>query len=438
MDLLIENGTVLTMNPDMEIVENGSVAVHDGKITAIGKKEKFSRDNAEEVLDARGGIILPGLINSHTHASMTLFRGLADDLPLMNWLNHHIFPAESRLTEERVYAGAMLACAEMILSGTTCFCDMYLFENAVARAASDAAMRAVVGEVLYDFPSPNYGSLKNGFDYVSEMIKKWKDHSLITVALEPHSTYICAPALLQRAAETAREHTLPLVIHIAETRTETAIIREKYGKTPAGFLKELGVLGPDLIACHSIHLTESDMALYKEFDVKVAHCPESNMKLASGVTPVPELIEKGICVALGTDGCASNNDLDLFLEMDTAAKLHKVFSMNPEVVSAETALQMATINGARALGMEDITGSIEIGKRADIIVVDTAKPHLTPMYNPYSHLVYSASGSDVCASVIDGKIVMKDRDVLTMDVDAVMDEVIALAGEIKKNDMKRD
>ncbi len=437
MDILIKNGMVLTMNQNMEIIEYGTVLVQDGKITGIGKKDDFPENGVQEVIDARGGIIMPGLINSHTHASMTLFRGLADDLPLMDWLNHHIFPAETRLTQERVYAGAMLACAEMMLSGTTCFCDMYLFENAVARAASDAAMRAVVGEVLYDFPSPNYGTLEKGFQYVSEMMEEWKNHPLVTVAVEPHSTYICAPELLQRAAKMARSHNAPLIIHVAETRTETQIIRNKYGKTPAEFLGDLGVLGPNLVACHSIHLTDSDMDLYREFDVKIAHCPESNMKLASGVAAVPELIQRGICVGLGTDGCASNNDLDLFLEMDTAAKLHKVFSMNPEAVNAETAVRMATINGARTLGIEQITGSIEIGKHADIIVVDTSKPHMVPMYNPYSHLVYSANGSDVSATIIDGKVVMKDRQLLTMDVDRVMDEVIALAFEIKENDMKQ-
>ncbi|MBF0203196.1 MAG: amidohydrolase [Desulfamplus sp.] len=461
VDLLIKNGILLTMDSQMRRFENGYVAVKDGQIVEIGsssigqidsirqigsieekgsiwEKGNFTNSTmqATEVIDAKGGIIMPGLINSHTHASMTLFRGLADDLPLMEWLNNHIFPAEAKLTPERVYIGAKLACAEMVLSGTTCFCDMYLFEDKVAEAAYDCSMRAIVGEVLYDFPSPCYGPIEQGFEYVAAMMEKWKPNSLmkpnslITVAVEPHSTYLCAPELLQRAVELARENQSPLIIHVAETLSECAKIKEKYGVTPTRFLADLGVLGPNLVACHSIHLTKEDMELYKAFDVKVAHCPESNMKLASGVALVPQMLKNGICVGLGTDGCASNNDLDLFLEMDTAAKLHKVFSMNPEALKAETALQMATINGARALGLDSITGSLEVGKRADIIIVNTSAPHMVPMYNPYSHLVYSATGNDVSVSIIDGKIVMKNRKLLTMDVESVMDEVQKIAADI--------
>ena len=435
MDLLVTNGIVLTLNDKMERIDEGAVLVDNNKIVRTGKKEEFSESGAEKVIDAKGGIIMPGLVNTHTHAAMTLFRGLADDLPLMEWLNHHIFPAEARLTEEKVYAGAMLACAEMILSGTTCFCDMYLFENEVARAASDSGMRAVAGEVLYDFPSPNYGDLDNGFAYAEAMMETWKHDPLVTIAMEPHSPYICSPDLLKRAAALARRNNAPMVIHVAETRDEKAQIMEKYGKTPAAFLESLGVLGPDLVACHSIHLSEEDMALYQNYGVKVAHCPESNMKLASGVAPVPEMIQRGICVGLGTDGCASNNDLDLFLEMGTAARLHKVFSGDPEAISAETAVRMATINGAKALGMDAATGSLEPGKQADIIVVDTSSPHLVPMYNPYSHLVYAASGSDVAATIIAGRVVMQNKKVFTMNVKKVMDDVNIIARQIRINDV---
>ncbi len=434
MDMLVTNGVVVTMNKEMEIIENGSVYIKDDSIVQIGPKNTFSEIIAEETIDARGGIIMPGLINTHTHASMTLFRGLADDMPLMDWLNDHIFPAESKLTEDMVYKGAMLACAEMILSGTTCFCDMYLFEDKVAEAAFDSGMRAVTGEVLYDFPSPCYGDLTNGFNYVSNMMEKWKNNSRITIAVEPHSTYLCAPELLKKAAATARKNKNPIVIHLAETEDETALIKEKYGTTPVKFLADLGILGPDLIACHCIHISEEDIQLLKKFDVKIVHCPESNMKLGSGIAPVPELIKRGICVSLGTDGCASNNDLDLFLEMDTTAKLHKVFTMNPEAINAGTALKMATINGALTLGLDKITGSLEVGKRADIIVVDTSKPHMIPMYNPYSHLVYSANGSDVSATIIDGNLVMKDRKILKMNLWKIMDDVKEISKIIKKMD----
>ena len=434
MNLLVTNGTVLTMNETMEVLPNGAVLVENGFIREVGESGQLDARGADRVVDAGGGIIMPGLVNTHTHASMTLFRGLADDLPLMEWLQEHIFPAESRLTGDMVHAGALLACAEMILSGTTCFCDMYLFENEVARAARQAGMRAVVGEVLYDFPSPNYGSLENGFAYAEAMIDKWKDDPLITVALEPHSPYICAPELLERAVDMAAGAQLPLVIHAAETRSEHEQIRTRYNRTPIEFLADRGALTENLVACHCVHVSESDIELMADNSVKVAHCPESNMKLASGVAPVPRMLEKGICVALGTDGCASNNDLDLFLEMDTAAKLHKVFSKDPRAVNAEAAVRMATINGARALGLGEVTGSLEAGKRGDIIVVDTSAPHLFPMYNPYSHLVYSASGHDVSAVIIDGKPVMEKRRISTIDTAQIMKTVKRYAAEIRQND----
>ncbi|MFK5953248.1 MAG: amidohydrolase [Desulfobacterium sp.] len=435
MDLLIKNGMILTMNAELQIIEKGAVRIRDGVIMSVGTDvADCSHDAQTREIDAQGGIIMPGLINSHTHAAMTLFRGLADDLPLMEWLNDHIFPAESRITADMVYRGTLLACAEMLLSGTTCFCDMYLFEKEVAKAAAQVGMRAVVGEVLYDFPSPCYGPLDKGFEYVSTMMEKWKDHPLITVAVEPHSTYTCAPELLKKAADMARTQQVPLVIHVAETRTEVKLIEEKYGKTPVKFLADLGVLGPNMVACHSVHLTPEERTLYRQFDVKVVHCPESNMKLASGVAPVPEFLSEGICVALGTDGCASNNDLDLFLEMDSAAKLHKVFSMNPEAVDATTAVQMATINGAKALGLDGIIGSLEPGKRADIIVLDTRSPHMVPMYNPYSQLVYAAKGSDVITSIVDGKVLMENRNLTTLNVDQVMDDVLAIAKDIAAGD----
>ncbi|GAB6143107.1 amidohydrolase [Desulfocicer niacini] len=435
MDLLIKNGLILTMNTDMKIIENGAVRVRDGVIIAVGNPEDTSSSIPTREIDARGGIIMPGLVNSHTHAAMTLFRGLADDLPLMVWLHDHIFPAESRITADMVYRGALLACAEMLLSGTTCFCDMYLFEEEVARAADQAGMRAVVGEVLYDFPSPCYGPLDKGFEYVNTMMAKWENHPLITVAVEPHATYTCAPELLTRAADLARTRKVPFVIHVAETSNEVNLIEEKYGKTPVQFLADLGVLSPNVVACHCVHLTQEDRALLEKFNVKMAHCPESNMKLASGVAPIPVLLAEGICVSLGTDGCASNNDLDLFGEMNSAAKLHKVFSMNPEAVDAKTALKMTTINGAKALGLERQIGSLEVGKQGDIIVVDTQAPHMVPMYNPYSQLVYAARGSDVTTTIVNGRVLMENRKLVTLDVDKIMDDVRILAKEIAAGDI---
>ena len=409
VDLLVRNGTLLCMDRDGTRIEGGSVAIAGEAIVAVGPDGDFDPHDAKQVIDAQGGLILPGLINTHTHAAMALFRGLADDLPLMSWLNDHIFPAEAKLTEEMVRQGTRLACAEMIRSGTTCFCDMYLYEDAVAEAALECGMRAVVGEVLYDFPSPNYGAIEKGFEYTARMMERWAGDSLIRIAVEPHSPYLCQPSLLERAARLAGENGALLVIHVAETQSEAAQIKGKYGATPVGHLANLEVLGPNMVACHGVVLTADDIDLLSRFDVKVSHNPESNMKLASGIAPVPELLAAGVCVGLGTDGCASNNNLDLFTEMDMAAKLHKVKRLDPTVMDAATTLRMVTSDAARVLGMEGTIGTIAPGKRADVIVVDTAKPHLTPMYDPISHLVYAARGDDVRHSIINGKVVMEER-----------------------------
>jgi 5-methylthioadenosine/S-adenosylhomocysteine deaminase len=429
-DILVTNGTVLTLDAsDTEII-NGAVAIGKDAITAVGPADEFSGWSATQVVDAHGGIIMPGLINSHTHAAMTCFRGLADDLQLMTWLNDHIFPAEGQLDDQKVYSGALLACAEMIMSGTTCFCDMYLFEDAVARAAKKAGMRAVVGEVLYDFNSPNYGPIENGFEYTQKLIHDWQDDPLVTIAVEPHSTYLCAPQLLKKAFNLTQSYNLPLVIHLAESKSEVAQIKDRYNRTPVEHLAELGVLAPNVLACHCVELTENDITLLQRFDVKVAHNAESNMKLASGVAPIPRLINQGICVGMGTDGCASNNDLDLFLEMDSVAKLHKAKTLDPTIMDASTVLKMASIRGAKALGLDQVIGSLETGKKADLIIIDPNKPHLTPMYNPVSHLVYAAMGSDVTTSIINGTVVMEDGQIKTMDIKAVMDDVNRIAGEI--------
>jgi 5-methylthioadenosine/S-adenosylhomocysteine deaminase len=356
---------------------------------------------------------------------------LADDVPLMGWLNDHIFPAEAALDPQQVYCGALLACAEMILSGTTTFCDMYLFEDAVARAVQAAGMRAVVGEVLFDFPSPNYGPIEQGFEYTANLIARYRDDPLITIAVEPHSPYLCAPELLQRAYELAGRHGLPMVIHLAETVSEVQTVRQRYGRTPVEHLDQVGVLGPHVLACHCVQLTEADIERLRRYDVKVSHNPESNMKLASGIAPVPDLIAAGVCVGLGTDGAASNNNLDLLLEMDTAAKLAKVHRLDPTALDAATVLRMATRAGARALGLEARIGSLEPGKRADVILIDTHRPHLTPLYHPSSQLVYAAKGSDVATVIINGRIVMQDGRILSFDVDQAMADVNQIAVRLK-------
>jgi 5-methylthioadenosine/S-adenosylhomocysteine deaminase len=433
VDLIVQRGIVLLMDEAFTMLDDGAVAVSGQYIVQVGRAaDIMAKYRAKEILDADGGIILPGLINAHTHAAMTLFRGIADDLPLMEWLNDYIFPAETHLSGPVVYDGTSLACAEMIRSGTTCFCDMYLFEQEVARAARDAGVRAVVGEVLYDFPSPNYGQPQEGLRYSEQLIRDWKGHPIIHPAVEPHAVYTCSPAHLEQIMELALRYGVPYVIHLAESPGEIAQVREKFGKTPVRHMDELGLLNDLVVADHSVCLTPEEIEIYCRHRVKVAHCPESNMKLASGVAPVPQMLRAGVVVGLGTDGCASNNNLDLFQEMDTAAKLHKVHAMDPTVMNAPSVLIMATRGGAAALGMEKEIGSLEPGKRADLIVVDTRSPHLTPLYNPCSHLVYAARGADVRHTVINGRVVMRDRQLLTLDEKAVMARSREIAEKIRK------
>ena len=418
VDMVIQNGTVLTMDDRNTVLVNGFVGIQAGRISHLGSG--LTPFNAHRIIDAAGGLILPGLVNAHTHAAMSLFRGLADDLPLMDWLNRYIFPAEQKMDADFVFTGTLLACAEMILSGTTTFCDMYLFEDEVARAAHQAGMRCLVGEVLYDFPSPNYGSIEAGLAYVERLIQKWRDDPLVSVAVEPHSLYTCSPDLLVKTHELAVKHDVPLIIHLAESATENDEVVKRYNRRPVGHLSSLGLLTPRLIADHVVHVDSAEMDLLAQTGVKVVHNPESNLKLASGISPVSELIARRILVGLGTDGCASNNNLDLFGEMDMAAKLAKINTLDPTVLNAETVLRMATIEGARVLGMADRIGSLEIGKQADVIVLDTRKPHLTPMYNPYSQLVYAATGQDVRHAIIEGRMVMENRRLLTLDVAEVL------------------
>ena len=430
-DILVHNGTILTMDSQNTIIPDGMLTISGNKINYIGKDTKDSI-KAKKDFDAQGGLILPGLINGHTHAAMSLFRGLADDLPLMEWLHNYIFPVEGKMDADFVRVGTLLACAEMILSGTTTFCDMYLFEEEVAGAAKEAGMRSVVGEVIYDFPSPNYGTLEKGFIYTEALIERWEKDPLINIAVEPHSLFTCGEELLRKANDLALKKGVPLILHLAETKEEVNEIEKRFRKRPVQHLKDLGLLGSHLIVDHCVHINKPEIELLAENNVCIVHNPESNMKLASGIAPVPDMIAKGITVGLGTDGCASNNNLDLFGEMDMAAKLHKVNNLDPTVMNAQTLVEMATIEGAKVLGLEKITGSLEVGKRADLIVIDTNKPHLVPMYNPYSHLVYAASGHDVIHSIIDGNIVMEDRRLLTLDVEDIIEQSKEKSHKVKE------
>ncbi|MHB1185942.1 MAG: amidohydrolase [Desulfobulbia bacterium] len=418
---LLVCGQVLTLDSNNTVIEDGAVAIAGDTIVEVGERAAMlgKYPGAEQLVQPHG-LVMPGLVNSHTHAAMACFRGLADDLPLMTWLTEYIFPVEGNLDAEMVYHSSLLSMAEMIKSGTTSFCDMYLFAKEVARATADSGMRGWLGEVLYDFPSPNYGAPENGIVYLEELMGEYRDHSLISITVDPHAVYTCSPDLLKRLKTVAEKHGTAYVIHLSETRDEVEGCRAKYGHTPVMHLDALGILDSQVVADHCVVLTEPEIDLLAQRGVKVAHCPESNMKLASGVAPIPDLLAAGVTVGLGTDGAASNNDVDMFGEMDTAAKLHKVHRLDPTVMSAETTLRMATLGGATLLGADKSIGSLEVGKKADLIVLDMNKPHLTPMYNIPSHLVYAATGSDVAHSVINGRVVMRDRQLLTMDEDAVL------------------
>jgi 5-methylthioadenosine/S-adenosylhomocysteine deaminase len=432
VDLLIHNAMVLTLDESDHIFSPGMVAVRNDEIVWVGPEDSWT-DKVEpcEKLNMAGGLIMPGLVNGHTHAAMTCFRGLADDLPLAVWLNDHIFPAEKKINGDLVYKGTMLACAEMILGGITTFCDMYLFEDQVARAAYEASMRALVGEVLYDFPSPNYGPPEQGLAFTRDLIQTWQGDPLVSVAVEPHAVYTCSPELLYACRDIAEDFRVPMIIHLSESQDEVNQVKERYGLSPVDHLEKLGLLSPQLIADHCVVLTEAEMDIIAERGVRVVHNNESNMKLANGVAPVAKLLERGVPVGLGTDGCASNNNLDMLAEMDSVAKLHKVYRMDPTIMDAETVVRLATRGGARVLGLEEQIGSLEPGKKADLIGLDLDKPHLTPMYNIYSHLVYAASAADVTLSVINGRMVMRNRQLLTLDVERIMAAVRAIAKKIK-------
>jgi len=437
LDILIKGGKLLTLSPADEIWDDPVIGIRDGKILFIEPAHAplTSLYAPEETIDASGCLILPGLINTHTHVPMVCFRGLADDLPLMEWLEGHMFPAERKyVSREMVRAGAMLGIAEMILSGTTTFCDGYFYESTIAGAALEAGIRCVAGMGIFDADINNTGPAEiNGHTAAAEkFIGKWAGRQpMVIPGLFCHAPYTCSPQTIRAVKETARRHNVPFLIHVAETAGETDIITKRYHAGPVEHLARLGVLDDKTIAIHCNWLSENDISILADTGVKVSHNPQSNMKLATGVGPVVELLAAGVTVGLGTDGCASNNDHDMFGEMDSAAKLHKVCRRDPSVMDAKTVLKMATSDGAKVLGIEEITGSIAVGRAADIIIVDAGTPHLTPMFNPYSQLVYAASGADVRTSIINGRLIMKDRRLLTIDAEEAMAAVESIAAGIK-------
>ncbi|MBU0962246.1 MAG: amidohydrolase [Proteobacteria bacterium] len=432
-DLILSGSYLLPASCQNAVIKNGAIAITHDQISAVGTTEQILADySSARHIHTDHGLIMPGLVNTHTHAAMSCFRGLADDLPLMTWLEEHIFPVEAHLTPEMVYQSTLLSLAEMIKSGTTSFCDMYLFSKEVAKATEHSGMRAWIGEVLYDFPSPCYGELENGFSYLADLYAHYKDHSLISITSDPHAVYTCSPELLTRLGTVAQDNDSLYVIHLSENEAELNTCRERYGCTPVEHLERLGLLTPKTLAAHCVMINDKEIEVLSRRGTSVSHCQESNMKLASGTAPVVKMLQAGVKVGIGTDGAASNNDVDMFGEMNTVAKSHKVARMDPTAMNAEATLHASTLGGARTLNAGEQIGSLEVGKKADMIVLNMDQPHLTPLYNIPSHLVYAARGADVIHSVIGGRLVMENRRLLTLDEGRILAQMREMGQEISR------
>jgi 5-methylthioadenosine/S-adenosylhomocysteine deaminase len=432
-DLLIINATLLANPADGCLQEAAYLAVADGAIAAIGPMAALPvLSGTERIIDAASNLAMPGLVNCHGHGAMTLFRGLADDLPLMTWLTEHIFPAEARWVEAgMVYWCSKLAAAEMILGGTTTVADGYFHEDAAARAFCEAGLRAVAAQGIIDFPAPGVPDPKRNIAAAADFLSTWQGKNpLLTPALFCHSPYTCSPETLQRAKALARETGSLFFLHVAETREEAAQIKKQHGRTPVRLLHDLGVLDEKTVCVHCVWLEAGDIGLLRKSGAKVVTCPESNMKLGAGIAPLAELLAAGVEVGLGTDGCAGNNDLDLFQEMASCARLHKVAALEPTRLPAAALLGMATTGGAGVLGLDGQIGRLAVGLRADCIIIDRRQPHLTPFYNPET-LVYAGRASDVSTVLIDGRVIMENRRILSFDLEETLEEVRRLAERVR-------
>lgn len=430
----IEHATILTVDADFRIIDKGWVAVEADRIVAIGSMTEDIPPAASQVADATGCIVLPGLINAHTHLPMSLFRGLADDLPLFEWLQNLIFPAESAfITPDTVRPATLLSCAEMLLSGTTTCCDGYFLESHVAKAVRDSGMRAVLGQGVIDHPAPGVPDPSRNIEAAISFLAECEDlSSRIRPSLFCHSPYTCSAETLLRTKALCRNAGVRFQIHVAETQWEHEHLMKTTGSSPIGYLDRLGLLDPDTVLVHAIWVDETDIDRIHKSGASVVHTAQSAMKLASGIAPIERYIGLGITTALGTDGSASNNTLDMFREMDITAKLHKLANSNPTVLNSRTVIEMATIQAARAIGLEREIGSIEVGKKADIVIVDAARPHLTPLYHPESQVVYAARGADIRDTMVDGNWLVRNGKCIAFDLEAVQAEVRRIADEIRR------
>jgi 5-methylthioadenosine/S-adenosylhomocysteine deaminase len=433
-DILITDSTILPFDNDMPgSIAPGYIAIKGKKIIKLGHMSDLAAGyKADKIIDGRSKLVMPGLVNCHNHAPMTLFRGLADDLPLMTWLQEYIFPAEAKsVNPEMVYWCSKLAAIEMILSGTTTVADGYFLEDRVAEAFIECGIRSVAAQGVIDFPAPGVPDPGQNVAVAEEFINRWQfSNNLLTPAVFCHSPYTCSPETLKRAKEMAVREKILFFLHLSETKSEVDQIRQQHGTTPVRYLDKLGILDSNTICIHCVWLEHEEIEILAHSGTKVVSCPQSNMKLGAGIAPLKEMLAAGISVGLGTDSCASNNRLDMFYEMDICAKLHKVKDLDPTALPAHTVLQLATSGGAAVLGLEKDIGSLAPGKRADLILIDIAQPHLQPFYHS-NLLVYSASGSDVSTVIINGKVVMEDRVVLTVNVAEAINEVRRIAEELQ-------
>jgi len=445
VDLLLRGGVVLTMDPARRVFSPGAVAVRDGQIVAVGlERDVAARCEASEVVDCVDQIIMPGLVNTHTHMPMSLLRGLADDLRLDVWLYGYILPVEREFVNpEFCFLGTLLSCAEMLRGGTTCFADMYYHEEEVAWATVQAGMRAVCGETVVKVPTPDAATYEEGLRYCADFLEHWQGHELITAAPAPHSVYMCTPEILRETTELAQRYRVPQLIHVSETKEEVEQWIEATSMGPVRWLEEQGVLETKVVAAHCVYVNAEEMSLLARYHVGVAHNPTSNLKLASGVAPVAEMLEKGLAVGIGTDGCASNNDLDMVEEMRLAALLAKGFSGSPVAVPAIEAVAMATIYGAQALHLDHLIGSLEVGKQADIIVVRLDETYAVPRFettgmNIYSYLVYAAKSWDVRHVFVRGRQLVRNGELLTIDKEEVISQAEDLARRINRFFVERE
>jgi len=427
-DLAITNAYILTLDDDFTEFAPGLILIRNGKLVYVGPDQPYApRYKTTETINARNKLVMPAFFNAHNHAGMSIYRGLGNDLVLDDWLNRFVWPMEAKFaTPENVHLGTLLSAMEMIRSGTNIFADMYFFEEEVARAAEEIGMRVILGEGILNFPTPHFDNAEKYFTYLEQMITQYRDHSLVGISISAHAPYTCSDELLKRVSELAAYHQVPATIHLAETQWEYDSYMERYGKTSTQYLADLGFFDHHVVAYHCNYLSETDRQILKQSGSGVATITHSNMKLASGVCPVKDLMNWGIPVAIGTDGPASNNNQSVLMDMRSSVLLQKTIEKDPTVLDTHTAIRMATSNGAKAYRMENQLGSLEIGKQADLIMIDTDQPHWQPMHDVYASIVYAMLPSDVETVIVNGRVIMKDRELLQVDEKKILHQVKTL------------